>query len=149
MDIRVIAPLLPRLFRRLRSPGWVDLQDLRMYRRRADPIVVAMRAMRDEWLSLLEYEREEERLANVASVNRWELRRFAEQMQAVDVPRLGTPLHRTLTKALDEAARGCQLLANGHRCHGSYAICDGQLQFVGAIDALDPVLKENDQLLGD
>jgi hypothetical protein len=114
-------------FLRIRRPRSFPEQPAeRAYAARIQHVGNRLRTMFDEWLELREVESDYAELANAAAVNRWELLRLARDFQAQDPPRSLAGEHRQVQGALIDAARACQLLANGYRFHKSDAICDGQ-----------------------
>ena len=93
----------------------------------------------DDWNARREVEADEERLANTAAVNRWELMVLAREAEEFVPPRSMLNIHRNLDTTLKSAARACQLLASGYRSHKAHTVCDGQallIQVVGDVNAL-------------
>ena len=68
--------------------------------------------------------------------------RLAQEVEAFTPPRGFGGVHRELLERAVDAARACQLLANGYRSHKSEAICDGQALFVDTIGSLDRIAKQ-------
>jgi hypothetical protein len=112
----------------------------RLYRVRAQDIAGRMRQMFDEWVALREIEPDYGRLANAAAVNRWELMRLAHDADALEPPRSLLGVHRDVTSTLINAARACQLLANGYRSHKSEAVCDGQALLMDTVHDIGKVV---------
>ncbi len=139
---------LGTLLRRLRPPSAEDLAALSRYLAHVREPLARVRANHDGWMDLREYEHELERLANTAAVNRWELLRLAEQLTHVEPPKLAATAHRATLDALAEAARACQLLANGHRFHKSEAACDGQVQLAESVATIERQQRTLDEIAG-
>ncbi len=127
---------LESLLRRFRRPSLEELEAVREYQRLSDSLIQRVQAMHDEWYTLSEVAAEKPRLANVASVNRWEVVRVGEQVDELSVPTLAGGAHRRVVSALKDSARAYQLLATGHRYHKSEAVCDGQTLLSESLDAL-------------
>jgi hypothetical protein len=128
---------LGTLLRRLRPPSADEVEALNQYLASMREPLARVCAMRDEWMGLREYEHEEERLANSASVNRWALVRLVEQVEGIEPPKLAVAAHREIVEELGEAARACQLLANGHRFHKWEVVCDGQVLLGESVEAIE------------
>lgn len=127
------------LLRRLRGPSQEDLLALRAYREAVEPSLDRLRAVRDEWLALSRDVGDQEWVANTAAKARWELARLGQRAAEIHAPTLADTSHRDLLRALNDAARGCQLLATGTRSHKSEAVCDGQALLVEAAEAADRI----------
>jgi hypothetical protein len=98
----------------------------RLYALQVEQTAARLRAIFDEWSTMREIEPDNIRLANAASVNRWELLRLAREIEHQPPPRSLASMQRDVHNDLIGAARACQLLANGYRFHKSEAVCDGQ-----------------------
>src|SRR5215471_17217269 len=93
----------------------------------------------DDWNAQREIEEDDQRLANKAAVNRWELMVLARETEEFVAPRSMLTIQRNLDTTLKNAARACQLLASGYRSHKAHAVCDGQallIEVVGNVNAL-------------
>jgi hypothetical protein len=109
----------------------------RLFRAEALRIASQLRKILDSWSSVREIEPENDRLANAAAVNRWELMRLAQDAEQLQAPRPLSGAHRELCEAVTSSARACQLLANGYRFHKSEAVCDGQALLLDTLASLD------------
>ena len=67
-----------------------------------------------------------ERLANVAAIHRWEAGTMHRSLNEVQPPSILARAHSELVVALLTASRAAQLLSNGSRFHNANAVCDGQ-----------------------
>ena len=114
----------------------------RLYRAHAQQIAGRVRAVFDDWLARREMEPDNGRLANTAAVNRWELMRLAREVEALEPPRSMVSVHGEVYSAVINAARACQLLANGYRFHKSEAVCDGQALLVETVNEIDDLLVQ-------
>jgi hypothetical protein len=114
----------------------------RLFRAHARDAAARLRGLFEAWEALREIEPDYSRLANAAAVNRWELMRLAHDTQQLQTPRAMAGAHRELHTALGDAARACQLLANGYRFHKSEAVCDGQALLVDTLAALDRLVAQ-------
>lgn len=136
------------LLKRFHSPSAVELDAARAARSSVEDPVQQLLDLGDGWLSLLEYEHESERLANAASINRWQSLRLAEQAAETKPPELLLSLHREVMALLSDAGRAFQLLATGHRFHKTEAVCDGQTLLVASLSSARRVLRSLDEQLG-
>ena len=109
----------------------------RLFRAEALRIARQLRSILDRWASVREIEPDNDRLANAAAVNRWELLRLAQDAEQLQAPRPWAATSRELREALTSSARACQLLANGYRSHKSEAVCDGQALLLDTLVSLD------------
>lgn len=125
-----------------RSTSTDERRAQRLFRAHARQAVERVRATFDAWSTVRDFEPEHARLANAAAVNRWELMRLVHQTETLVVPRPLAGQHRELLEALANAARACQLLANGYRFHKSEAVCDGQALLLDTLAALDRLLGQ-------
>jgi hypothetical protein len=116
----------------------------RLFRGQAQQFSERVHAVFDAWGAVREIEGDYARLANAAAVNRWELMRLAHEAEQLAAPRAMAGAHRDLCEALTNAARACQLLANGYRFHKSEAVCDGQALLVDTLATLDRVVAHLD-----
>jgi hypothetical protein len=110
-------------------------------------VLTRIRAIRRDWVDLSQAERDGERLANAAAVYRWELVRLAPRLGQVVAPKLAAAVHRDLRDLLNRAARGCQLLATGHRSHNTEFVCDGQSLLVESADFFERTVRRLDELV--
>ncbi len=138
---------LEAILHRLRPPRREELEALRVYRGQLRNVLARARGIHAEWLALAEVATDELRLANVASVNRWELLRLGEQVDALTPPRRAEAAHRAIQRAIGEAARAYQLLATGQRFHKSEAVCDGQALLLDSLDVAAGAERAIDVLL--
>ena len=125
---------------RLRPPSLHEQRAERAYRARAQELVGRVRAVFDDWLAVREVEPDNNRLANAAAVNRWELMRLVQEAEALEPPRALAALHRDVLNAVNGAARACQLLASGYRSHKSIVVCDGQALLLDTVNAIDELV---------
>jgi hypothetical protein len=110
------------------------------YRTRAQQLVGRVRAIFDDWIAVREVEPDNNRLANAAAVNRWELMRLVQEAEALEPPRALAALHRDVLNAVSGAARACQLLASGYRSHKSIVVCDGQALLLDTVNEIDDLV---------
>ena len=115
---------------------------LHLYVAEVQEVVTRVNTVFDEWNTLREVEPDNERLANAAAVNRWELMRLARQAEQFDAPRAVLGIQREVHNAVVGAARASQLLANGYRSHKSEAVCDGQALLVEVVADLHALLDQ-------
>ena len=137
---RSLSSLIPRpasLLQLIRPPTSDERRAQRLLRAHAHTATARVRSIFEAWEALREIEPDYARLANAAAVNRWELMRLVHDTQQLRPPRAMAGFHRELQGALSDAARACQLLANGHRFHKSEAVCDGQALLVDTLATLD------------
>ena len=135
------------LIRRLRPLPAAEAEALAAYRERLAPTAHRVGSVRDEWLEAAARDPVDMQLANTASVHRWELSRLLAEVDALEPPPVAASAHQQVRRALEDAARGCQLLATGSRSHKSEAICDGQVLLVGAAESLERLLSDLDKRL--
>lgn len=121
-----------------------DQRAVRNYRADVESASTQVRQVFDAWVALREIEPDYARLANAASVHRWEMLRLAEQIERLRPPRMLSGVHCNLMATVVAAARACQLLANGYRFHKSEAICDGQALLLDIIQNLDDLILQVD-----
>jgi hypothetical protein len=114
----------------------------RLYLVAAQDSVTRVNSVFDEWNTLREIEPDNERLANAAAVNRWELMRMAKDVERLDAPRPILGIHRDLHNAIVGSARACQLLANGYRSHKHEAVCDGQALLVEVVAEMNGLIEQ-------
>jgi hypothetical protein len=114
----------------------------RLYLAHVQEIATRVNAVFDEWNTLREVEPDNERLANAAAVNRWELMRMAKAAERLEPPRAVLGIHRDVHNAVVGCARACQLLANGYRSHKSEAVCDGQALMVEVVAELNELVEQ-------
>lgn len=126
----------------LRPRSLQDQRAQRMYSAHARQIATRLRAIFDDWVAMRELEPDNGRLANTAAVNRWELMRLAREVEGLDPPRSLIGMHRDVQNAVINAARACQLLANGYRFHKSEAVCDGQALLVDTLQEFDELVAQ-------
>ena len=126
----------------LRPRSLQEQREQRLYRVHAQQIAGRMRAIFDAWVAIRELEPDNGRLANTAAVNRWELMRLAQEVEALDPPRSLAGVHRDVQNAVVGCARACQLLANGYRFHKSEAVCDGQALLVETVSDIADLLAQ-------
>lgn len=93
--------------------------------------------MEESWNDLVQLSPDDPQLANVASVNRWEMLKVAEELGQLEVPRAAAARHREIRDAVQSSARACQLLANGYRFHKADAMCDGHILLLDTMDRLN------------
>jgi hypothetical protein len=93
-----------------------------------------------EWRDLRAEEGDYGRLANAASVYRWELMRLVKETERLEPPRALVTVQRDVLNDIVGAARACQLLATGYRSHTSDTICDGQALLIETVDDLTRLL---------
>ncbi len=136
------------LLRHFRRPKPEELEALREYHAQTAPLIERVRSMHDEWYTKSEVAAEKVRLANIASVNRWEVVRMGEQVEGLAAPPLAGGSHRDIVSALKDAARAYQLLATGHRYHRSEALCDGQTLLSESIETLSSARRQIETVLG-
>ncbi len=130
-------------FFQLLKPQTLQQQRLqRLYMGQVQVIAARVCGVFDEWSTLREVEPDNERLANVAAVNRWELMRLARDAERLEPPRTMLASSRELHNAVLGAARACQLLANGYRSHKSEAVCDGQALFVEVVGDVNALVEQ-------
>ena len=115
----------------------------RLYAAQVEQVAARLRAVFDEWSTMREIEPDNIRLANSASVNRWELLRLARDVEQQTPPRSYASMQRDVHNDLIGAARACQLLANGYRFHKSEAVCDGQALL---LETVQDMAELDDQL---
>ena len=114
----------------------------RLYAVRVQEIAARVCSVFDEWSTLREVEPDNERLANAAAVNRWELMRLSKEAERLSAPRSMLSTQRDLHNAVLGAARACQLLANGYRSHKSEAVCDGQALLVEVVADVNALVEQ-------
>jgi hypothetical protein len=114
----------------------------RLFRADATRLTNRLRTMFDDWGTMREVVPENDRLANVAAVNRWELTRLAQESEQLQSPRSMNGIRRELHVALTNAARAWQLLANGYRFHKSHAVCDGQALLVDTLAQVERLIEQ-------
>lgn len=114
------------LIRRLRGPSEEELRDLRAYVDGVSPRLDRVLAILDDWNSFAEYESDDAKRANRASVYRWEVLRLRSALEEMPAAPRVVGTHRAVLAGLEEVARGFQALATGHRFHRYAAVCDGQ-----------------------
>ena len=68
--------------------------------------------------------------------------RLAQEVEALDPPRSLAGVHRDVQNAVINAARACQLLANGYRFHKSEAVCDGQALLVDTVQEFGELVAQ-------
>ena len=141
--------LATTLLRKLRPLSPADRAQIQEYRGAVKPAISRACTVRDAWLDAVLIEREAGRLANAASVYRWELARLAQTLDAMEPPRRVVRLHDRLQSAVFDTSRACQSLANGHRFYNSDAVCDGQALLIDAVDRVDRLAQDLDTLLAD
>jgi hypothetical protein len=117
---------------------------LERYRQQSARVIDEVRRLSDDWLNLVQYESEAERLANVAAVHRWTLARTSARHRQELPPRLAAQIHRAIQQALVDTTRAFQLLANGHRSHTLDAICDGQSLLTDSVAAIEAARQRLD-----
>lgn len=138
---------LASIIRRFRGPTAEELDAVRDYRTEVEPAVGRLLSIRDLWLDLTLTERDDTRLANTASIYRWELARLGQRVAGLEAPVLVANAQRALLNVLSEASRGCQLLATGHRFHKSETVCDGQTLLVESAEEAERLKKSLNALL--
>ena len=126
----------------LRPQTLQEQRAIRGYRVQVQHMADRLQAIFDEWSALREVEPDYARLANAAAVNRWELMRLAQEVEALDPPRSLAGVHRDVQNAVISAARACQLLANGYRFHKSEAVCDGQALLVDTVQEFGELVAQ-------
>jgi hypothetical protein len=135
---------LSSLLSRVLPQSQTHQQAERSYREQVISVARRVRAVFEAWADMRQMEPDYALLANGAAVQRWELMRLAHEVEAYTPPRgLGGVQRELLERAVD-AARACQLLANGYRSHKSEAICDGQALFVDTVASLERLAKQMD-----
>jgi hypothetical protein len=130
------------LLQSFRSQSLHERDARQAYAAEVQAVSERLRQLLDDWVAMREVEPDNSRLANVAAVNRWELMRLAQEVEANTPPRGLGGVHRELFERAVDAARACQLLANGYRSHKSEAICDGQALFLDTVAALERLAKQ-------
>jgi hypothetical protein len=80
-----------------------------------------------EWYARSGRFEEPERLANSASVHRWEAARIADALADIDPPRVVRRAHDEAIEAMIVASRAAQRLGAGARFHNAKALCEGQI----------------------
>jgi hypothetical protein len=126
----------------LRPRSLQEQREQRLYHAHAQQLAGRMRALFDDWMAIRELEPDNGRLANTAAVNRWELMRLAQELDTLDPPRSLAGVHREVQSAVVNAARACQLLANGYRFHKSEAVCDGQALLVDTVEEFGELVAQ-------
>ncbi len=96
----------------------------------------------DDWNAHREVEQDNQRLANTAAVNRWELMLLARETEALAAPRSMLGIQRNLQNAVKDAARACQLLAIGYRSHKAHAVCDGQALLIDVVSDVNALVAQ-------
>ncbi len=134
------------LLRRARSLSDEDRAALEAYRSAVNATLTRVPQIQRSWQELNEVEHEDARLANTASVRRWELVRLASELESVRPPKPAAEVHQDLVAAVSDAARACRLLANGHRFHKSHVTCDGHVLLLEAVDGVEGVRRALDAL---
>jgi hypothetical protein len=114
----------------------------RLYMGRVQEIAARVCDVFETWNTLREVEPDNERLANAAAVNRWELMRLSKDAEHLVPPRTMLGTQRDLHNAVLGAARACQLLANGYRSHKSEAVCDGQALLVEVVGDVNVLVEQ-------
>jgi hypothetical protein len=128
---------------RLLRPHRGDEQRARhLYVRHVQQLAERLGSIYDEWGALRDQEPENQRLANVAAVKRWEVMRLLSEAEQLEAPRALGSVQRDLQNALVGAARACQLLANGYRSHKSEAVCDGQALLVETVQDVGALVDQ-------
>jgi hypothetical protein len=135
---------LTSLLGRMRPQSDSRQQLERAYREQVVRVAQRVRAVFEAWADMRQIEPDYALLANAAAVQRWELMRLAQEVEAYSPPRGFSGAQRDLLERTVEAARACQLLANGYRSHKSEAICDGQALFVDTLASLERMAKQMD-----
>lgn len=123
-----------------------QLAEIRAFRTFIAPAVARLVEIRDQWVDLSLYERDETKLANTVAIYRWELARLGNAFHDYQPAPPIQSAHKDLTAAFADASRGCQLLATGHRFHKSETVCDGQTLLVESADTAERVLQSLDAL---
>jgi len=130
-------------FLHLRKPQTLQEQRAeRLYVAQVREIAARVTRVFDEWGALRETEPDNERLANSAAVNRWELMLLAKEAERLTPPRTMLTTHRDLHNAVIGAARACQLIANGYRAYKSEAVCDGQALLVDVLEDVNELVEQ-------
>jgi hypothetical protein len=127
---------------RLRPASIEEHHALRLYAAQVRQIATRLQAVFDEWSTTRETEVDNARLGNIAAVNRWHLMRLAKEAEGLSPPRSMDGVQRDLAGAVLNAARACQLLANGYRFHKYEAVCDGQSLLLDSVQEMSQLLEQ-------
>ena len=133
---------LSSLLARMRPHSDDEQAAERAYRDQVLSVTGRVQALFEAWADMRQIEPDYALLANGAAVQRWELMRLAQDVEGSTPPRGLGAVHRELLERVVDAARACQLLANGYRSHKSEAICDGQALFLETVACLDRLAKQ-------
>ncbi len=93
------------------------------------------------WLESTREERDQERLANMAAVLRWELATLLSELVQLNAPAPLAQRHRDLVHSLGRAARAAHMLANGYRFCNFGKLCDGQTGLQDSMAAVQRTRK--------
>jgi hypothetical protein len=137
-----------RLFRSFRRPNEREMEAARPYRAALLPALARLQEISKTWVDFSILEDDTERLGNSAAVYRWELARLSNYVSELAAPDQASHVAKEASFVLENATRGCQLLATGHRFHKSETVCEGQTLLVEAADAVDKLTREIDRLAG-
>ena len=83
--------------------------------------------LHSQWLTQIDEQRRNERLANAAAVYRWHLNALRERLRDTPAPDRLRPANELLQAVLDAAYHGTGLLSRGYRFHIVRCLCDGGL----------------------
>lgn len=90
------------------------------------PVLDTASRLYASWLESTREERDQERLANMAAVLRWELAGLLSDLMELTPPAPVTQHHRDLAQSLGRAVRAAHMLAYGYRFCNFGRLCDGQ-----------------------
>ena len=116
--------------------------DLVAYALRVRPAACGAQRVFGSWLRRVQQIPSTEALANAAAVQRWEFAAALDELGQLEAPAEAERIHARLLKALRDAARGSQLLANGYRSTTYGAVCDGQALLADAHKELGLVVGQ-------
>lgn len=110
------------LFRR--SPQ-IPLDDLRDYQAAVTPLLERADCLYQQWVEQVESLKDDERIANIASTQSWEMASLSERLGACTPPPGLEGIHARCNRAFELARRAGRLLSTGYRYHSTDALCDG------------------------
>ncbi|MCC7104542.1 MAG: hypothetical protein IT307_05315 [Chloroflexi bacterium] len=114
----------------IRGKPPVDPRQLAEYGALAQHVFSRTAALHEAWFVKASLEGQEEDLANVAAIHRWEAAGLAVILKQVEPPPGFTRAHQQLVDVVERVARASRLLSTGYRFHSSSARCDGQALMV-------------------
>jgi hypothetical protein len=110
------------LFRR---SSRIDPEHARDYQAAVTPLLERADCLYQQWVEQVESLTDDERIANIASIQGWEMASLAERLGACTPPPGLETVHANCTRAFELARRAGRLLSTGYRYHSTDALCDG------------------------